>query len=132
MKKISRSFIPLFLALCLTIGNLTTVCAVEIMPRYTGVLNFSSGLTISSLGKASCSGDATLRNGYTADITVELKQDGSTIKTWTSSGSTMISAGGSYYVASGHSYVVTTTVTVYDSNGVIVDNPSKDSPSKDY
>lgn len=73
-----------------------------------------------------------LWDDYTADVTVELKRDGITIKTWTASGSEVISAGGTYYVTSGHEYVVTTTATVYDSNGKIVESPSKDSPSKNY
>lgn len=132
MKKQIRASIPLFLALCLLVGNLMTVHAAEIAPRYTGLASFSAGLTISTTGKASCSGNVSLRSGYTADVTVELKQDGSTIQTWTSSGSIMINAGGSCYVTSGHSYVVTTTVTVYDSDGNVVDNPSKDSPVKNY
>ncbi|WP_369282027.1 hypothetical protein [Oscillibacter sp. GMB15532] len=38
-----------------------------------------------------------------------------------------MSAGGTYYVASGHSYVVTTTAAVYDSNDHLVENPDKDS-----
>lgn len=132
MKKLLRSTIPAFLFLGILMGNLTPVQASDVMPRYTGIATLSSGLQISETGKATCNGSASLWSGYTADVTVELKKDGTTIKTWTSSGSGMVSAGGTYYVATGHEYVVTTTVTVYNSNGKIVDNPSKDSPTKNY
>lgn len=132
MKKLVHSTIPAFMLLSILVGGLMSAQASEITPRYTGIATLTSGLTISDTGKATCNGKVFLWNGYTADLTVELKQDGTTIKTWTSSGSDMVSAGGTYYVASGYEYVVTTTVTVYDSNGKVVDNPSKDSPSKNY
>ena len=132
MKKTIRSAIPLFLLLAALAGNLVVTHASDIMPLYTGVASLTSGLTVSNTGKATCNGNVILWDDYTADVTVELKRDGITIKTWTASGSEVISAGGTYYVTSGHEYVVTTTATVYDSNGKIVESPSKDSPSKNY
>lgn len=132
MKKTIRSAIPLFLLLAALAGNLVVAHASDIMPLYTGVASLTSGLTVSNTGKATCNGNVMLWDDYTADVTVELKRDGITIKTWTASGSEVISAGGTYYVTSGHEYVVTTTATVYDSNGKIVESPSKDSPSKNY
>ncbi len=132
MKKTIPSTILLFLLLTALVGNLVVAYASDIMPLYTGVASLTSGLTISTTGKATCSGKVMLWDDYTADVTVELKRDGTTIKTWTSSGTDVVSAGGTYYVTSGHEYVVTTTATVYDSNGKIVESPSKDSPSKNY
>lgn len=132
MKKLLRSAIPAFALFSILVGSLIGAQASEITPRYTGIATLTSGLTISDTGKATCAGKVMLWDGYTADVTVELKRDGATIKTWVSSGSGVVSAGGTYYVASGHEYVVTTTATVYDSNGKIVESPSKDSPSKNY
>ncbi len=132
MRKLLCSTIPAFLLLGILVGNITAAQASDVMPLYTGIASVTSRLTISDAGGASCSGKVMLWDDYTADVTVELKRDGTTIKTWTSSGSGMVSAGGTYYVASGHEYVVTTTATVYDSNGKIVESPSKDSPSKNY
>lgn len=104
----------------------------KITPRYKAIAQISSGLSISSLGGASCAGDVVLDDGYTADLVVELKQDGTTIKTWTSSGSLVVSAGGLYYVMSGHTYVVRTTATVYNSNGKLVEIVAKNSLESTY
>ncbi len=130
MKKTIRSALALFLTLALLVAGTATVFAMQ--PRFTGILYMYSGLQISSAGKATCEGKANLREDYTADVTVELKRDGTVIKTWTASGSRNVSAGGSYYVTSGHEYVVTTTVEAYDANGTLVDNTSKDSQTSTY
>lgn len=132
MKKLIHSTIPALLLLSLLLGSFSTAQAAGVTPRYTGIASITSGLTISSTGKATCNGNSIIWDDYTADIAVELKQDGTTIKTWTSSGSEIVSAGGTYYVKSGHTYVVTTTVTVYDSTGNVLDTVSKDSLPKDY
>lgn len=132
MKKIFRSVISLLLLLGILGSTLLAAHAEGISPRYTGLSALSSSLKISAGGGATCRGTATLKNGYTADLKVELKQDGSTIKTWTNSGSGTLSAGTTYYVMSGHEYVVTTTVTVYDSDGNTVQVASEDSATRSY
>lgn len=104
----------------------------EITPRYTAISQISSSLSISSLGGASCAGNVVLDDGYTADLVVELRQDGTTIKTWTASGSGSFSAGGLYYVMSGHDYIVRTTATVYNSNGKLVEIVAKNSLGSTY
>lgn len=130
MKKHIRSAISLILLLAVMMATFATAYAVE--PRYTGIARLDSSLTIANNGAASCSGSATTYSGYTATVKVELKQDGTTIKTWTNSGSGTVRAGGTYYVESGHTYTVTTTATVYDSNSQVIGTPSKDSPSTSY
>ncbi len=127
-----RSAVSLFLILGAFMASFAAVQASEIQPRYTGIAILSSGLNIKSGGAAVCDGFVDLWSGYTADLTVELKQDGKTIKTWTSSGNDVVSAGGTYYVASGHKYYVTTTAVVYDKNGNEVESPSKNSGSWTY
>ena len=129
MKKLIRTIIPVLLLVGVLAGM---AHAAEITPRYTGITVLTAGLDISGMGRSVSDGTVHLRSGYTADVTVELKQDGTTIKTWTSSGSSVISAGGIYYVASGHEYTVTTTATVYDANGKFVESVSKTSPAKEY
>ncbi len=130
MKKTVRSALALFLALALLVAGAATALAVQ--PRFTGIYDMYSALQISSTGRATCEGSATLRKGYTADVTVELKRDGTVIKTWTGSGSEEPYAGGIYYVTSGHEYVVTTTVEVYNASGTLVNNPSQDSQTSTY
>lgn len=128
-KKVLSTFSILLVLVALT-ASLTTVQAAE--PRYTGIARITSGLNISSSGRAACYGKALLRDGYTANVTVVLKQDGVAIKTWTTSGSEMVTIDESYYVMSGHEYVVTTIVTVHDSNGNWVESPSLDSATSTY
>ena len=132
MKKLIRSTVPVLLFIGILVSNLMVAHASEITPRYTGISGLTAGMTISAVGRASCSGTVIVRTGYTADLTVELKQDGNTIKTWTDSGTGSLAAEGAYYVVSGHEYMVTTTVTIYDDSGNVVGNPSKDSPVKNY
>lgn len=131
-KKTMRSTISILLLLGVLMANLAPAQATQIGPMYIGISQLASTLSISSSGGASCNGRVAVLNGYKADLTVELKQDGATIKTWTSSGSGTVSAGGTYYVASGHSYYVTATAKVYNSSGTLVESPSKDSPSSSY
>ena len=126
------SILTLSLLIAILFSNLTFAQAVNIEPRYTGIFNLRSTLNISDKGAASCSGYVSLRNGYTADMTVELKQDGNTIKTWTKSGTGVVSAGGTYYVMSGHNYVVTTTVDIYDAEDNFIESPSLDSVKRYY
>lgn len=130
MKKHIRTAISLILLLGVMMATLATAYAVE--ARYTGISRLDATLTISSKGAASCQGTVAVRSGYKADIKVELKQDGSTIQTWTSSGTGTVRAGGTYYVESGHNYIVTTTATVYDSNNKVIETPFTDSVSKSY
>lgn len=132
MKRKIRSIIPAFMLLVAFACNLIVVQASEVMPLYIGIGTISTGLTISDTGRAVSDGKVILRSGYTADVTVELKQDGTTVKTWTSSGSMTVSAGGTYYVASGHLYIVKTTADVYDSEGNWVETQTGYSQAKHY
>lgn len=131
-KKSKRSITSLLLLVALLMANLVPAQAVQIEPRYTGITGLSTVLTISASGGAKCGGEVIALSGYTADLTVELKQDGTTIKTWTASGTGVVSAGSTYYVKSGHDYVVTTSVEVYTSSNTLVCTASKDSPESSY
>lgn len=100
--------------------------------RYTGISGISAGLTISNIGGATCTGDAITYSGYSVDLTMELQRDGSTIKTWSKSGSTVVSLSKTYYVTSGHNYQVVTSVDVYNSKGAYVATYSCTSNVKSY
>lgn len=131
-KKTIRSAITMLLLVGIFAANLVSAHAIQIQPRYTGISDMFSSLTVSSSGAAKCTGSVEVRSGYTVNLTVELKQDGTSIKEWTSSGSGTVSAGGTYYVKSGHDYVVTTTAEVCDSKGNVIETPSKDSLTSFY
>ena len=125
MKKCATRFLALTLALMCA---LTTLClgtsATEISPRYTGISLLDANIDISSGGKAECYGYVQIRDGYSVDMTVELKRDGRTIKSWSDSGKTEVDIIGTYYVTSGHDYQTVVSVDVYNSRGTLVDSPS--------
>ena len=83
-----------------------------------------ANIDISSGGKAECYGYVQIRDGYSVDMTVELKRDGRTIKSWSDSGKTEVEIIGTYYVTSGHDYQTVVSVDVYNSRGTLVDSPS--------
>lgn len=132
MKKTLRSVVSVCLLAAILLGGLGAARASAVTPRYIRVSTLVSRLTISSMGRAVCSGEVTVDPGYTVELKVELKRDGTVIETWTDSDTLLVSVEGIYYVTRGHEYVVTTTATVYDANGNIVEAPSKDSPVKSY
>lgn len=132
MKKTLRSVVSVCLLAAILLGGLGAARTSAVTPRYTGLFTLTSGLTISNMGRAVCSGSVMVRSGYTVELKVELKRDGTVIETWTDSNTLTVSVEGIYYVTRGHEYVVTTTATVYDANNNIVEAPSKDSPVKTY
>ena len=130
MKRYIRSALSIILLLGALIVNLAPAQAVE--PRFAVVTDLVASLSVSSSGKASCSGAVYVDEGYTVDLKMELKQDGTTIKTWTNSGSGMVRVSGNYYVTSGHNYMVVTTATAYTSSGQWVESQVKNSDEKHY
>ena len=97
--------------------------------RFTGIFDCYAGLSISNWGKCSCSSFADCKMGYSATITMELKRDATTIKTWTESGTGIVSLSKTYYVVSGYTYQVVATIVVKDSHGTVVDTIEKSSYS---
>ena len=131
-RKTIRAAVSTLLLLSMLAASLAAAQAVVIRPMYTGISSITSNLSISSDGAANCNGKATTQNGHTVDLTVQLRQNGKIIKTWTASGSGVVSAGGIYYVASGYSYYVTTTANVYTSGGTLIESISKNSSTVTY
>lgn len=131
MKKcISRSLLAGLMVVCLFAANpVNSFAAVipdppVISPQYTGIYQYSVDLDISSLGYASCYGAVSPNSGYSVDLTMELQQDGTTIKTWTDSGSLLLILEKGQFVEKRHYYQVVLTVDIKNSKGVIVSSPS--------
>lgn len=104
--------------------------------RYTGLVSMGVGLNISDLGRAVVSVSMNLRDGYKAQMHVELHQEGistsSIPKTWDIS----ISEGGEpwagvYYVAKGYFYYAEVTLDVYTTSGTYVETITLES-NEDY
>ena len=135
-KNIFRSFT--FICVLLTVltvlpaANAKTMDETEISPRYTGISKITAGLTISTKGYAQCLGEVRSRSGYSAFLTMELQQDGTTIKSWTKSGEGLCSISEGYTVTRGHSYQVIVTAEVTNSKGIIVETVTEYSQAQSF
>lgn len=106
-------------------------------PRFNHLSRISSSLSISSAGRANCTGSFTTYDDYDSTMTVTLQQyvdySWTDVKEWsedyTGSGVKMLDNG--YYVTSGYRYRVVTTVQIWDGDEEI-EKVSCDSPIKDY
>lgn len=123
MKKITKRVLTLFLALGIVLSMTLPVAAVEpqaAQPRLTGISSFAAHLSISTSGRAAC-GVILYNNGdYDVTIIINLKQDGTTIKTWSVPAEVRTNQIEKYYyVASGHDYQVVATAQI-KSGGTLV------------
>ena len=106
-------------------------------PRYIAVSGITCGFDILTLGISCPCGTVTLRSGYTAELKVSIMQSSdatswSNYKSWTTFGSSYLSLGEYYAVERGYFYKALAEVTVYNSNGNVVECVSLDSPYKYY
>ena len=112
--------------------------AVRLNPRYTNISSIASGLTISSLGRAACTGTATMRNDYDGTLTMTLEKLNDNdrweeVTSWSTefSGPEVVMLDRGYYVRKGYSYQVVTNVEIRDGSKVI-ESVSIFSPIKTY
>ena len=131
-KRVVKSIAAAVLVLCMVSSLFITALASteerdDSVTRYTGVFDCFAGLSISDWGKTSCSSYVDCMTGYFATLTMELKRDTDTIKTWTASGTGIVSLSKTYYVVSGYTYQVVATIVVKDSHGVVVDTIERSS-----
>lgn len=134
----------LFVVLCTMLGSnlgvaadFSTIQNDPINSKYVKVNVMSSGLSISSLGYATCSGMVSLREGYHVEATIDLLklENGrwNSIKSWVHSGSGIegVDVSEGYWVGRG-TYMVETTAYVTDSNGKYIESPSATSVIREY
>lgn len=119
------------------VADETDPSAGSISPMYEVIYNVYISLDISSSGKASCYADVNTSPAYSCDLTVELqeKSDSSwtTIKTWTATddGAGYTYVDGTWYVLPG-AYQLKVTIEVYNSRGVLVEDPIEYSDTRYY
>lgn len=133
-----RSMLVSVMLVCLFAANPAVSAAAAtsedtgIQPRYTGIFRFAVDLDITKAGYASCAASVSPNTGYSVDLTMELQQDGTTIKSWTASDSKTFAMDKGYFVVKGHDYQVVATASVKNSNGVVVSTPSLSSNVVSY
>lgn len=108
-------------------------------PRFTHISRISSGLSISTAGKASCTGSYTIYKTYDYDsrMTITLQRDDNgwkDVQTWsedyTGSGFKILDK--SYYVERGYRYRLITEMQILDDSGKVLESATCDSPIKEY
>ena len=110
-------------------------------PRFKHIMQITSSLTISNLGRAECGGTYIIYDiydGYDSRMTMTLQQyvdlEWVDLKEWsqdfTGAGSKLMNKG--YYVKSGYRYRMTVTAEILDSEGNVLESVSVDSPIKEY
>lgn len=136
MKLNCKVFIAVILALCSIYSSCIYGFAAappETSPQYVGLSSAGSGLTISAIGYASCYSFVSAATGYTSTLKMSLYQNGTLIKSWSTSGSGRIVLDKGYFVASGHVYQVIATITVKDIHtGYVVDSTTVRSQTQNY
>ena len=94
-------------------------------PRFVAMSKLLTELSISSSGRATCTGHAYAISGYTCDSTLELQQKNGfswkTIKTWSTSAQ-YANFNETRYVTSGYTYRLKLSADVFNSNGVLVES----------
>ena len=83
-----------------------------------GVSHLEAGVSFIN-GNAVCNGSVKVRLGYSVDVTMKLKRNGSVVATWyyhETSGHTL-NIVENYAAVSGSTYQVVLSIKVYDSNG---------------
>lgn len=129
-KRTMRSLCTSLMLACLLLTSFTVsagaavIIPPEINPQYTGIYALEADLNISDDGCATCYGSVSIRSGYTATLSMQLKRDGVTIKTWSDSGSTSFDIEKDYYVTGDYDYQVVVTATVKNSAGTVIESPS--------
>ncbi len=125
----------MLLSICLVLPFFAVSASAAQKPKdelqYTGVRRIGTEVEISGLGRADCIGEAIAFPGYSVSATMQLRQDGTTIKSWYSSGS-QVTFDESYYVTPGHSYQTYLTVSVKNSSNILVANYTCYSSVKTY
>ncbi|MGI6650037.1 MAG: hypothetical protein ACOX5W_13635 [Bacillota bacterium] len=134
-----KKFICLGILVLMTVVCVVPACAAGettnrtqgvITPQWTYISLLSPGLSINSLGKATCMGLASAYDSsHTTRLTVELQKSAgsswNTIKTWSASstGVSIATVEESYYVVNG-TYRVCATAKVYNASGNLLESQS--------
>ena len=108
----------------------------SIQPWYIGVSSMMPNVEISTSGRAKCSDTVRVKNGYTASVTWKFQilsgTQWVTKATWTASGGGTLYLDKGYNVTQGSQCRLYTSVVVYNSNGTVVETPTRTSNTASY
>ncbi|MGI5985800.1 MAG: hypothetical protein ACOX7O_08130 [Oscillospiraceae bacterium] len=106
-------------------------------PMWSNINALGAGLTINSMGKATCSASLELTNqSDTGTLYMYLQRavDGkwTDVKSWSTSGSLYVSMAQQYYVTSGYYYRVHVVAYIYNSQGTLKEIATQESDTVYY
>lgn len=130
-KTLFRSILSGFLAICIISSPCNSVLAVSegTQPKFVNLMFLNPSLNISNVGYASCNCSVKAYDPkLLLETNIELQRytDGEwkQIAQWDVEGKDAVNFGGNKYVTSGYSYRVYATVTVKNSSGAVLEQPS--------
>ena len=127
MKKMLSLCCVLILVFQLFVCPIQAALPEEMNPYYTGVYSVAANLRIVNdlLGKSESQAVVILRSGYSAEVSMTLKQISSSgvdeLKSWNDSLDATGEVKHTYYIPSGYTYTLVVSIDVYDSNGDFVE-----------
>ncbi len=138
-KTIIKKVLALVLSVCACAGgmiaNTGAVSAAVptptpgISPQYTAITATSTGIIWRTSEKLNCQGSTNVRDGYNAEVIVELQRnnngDWETIKTWSDSGDGIAMVDEDYYALNSSFYRVKTTHRSYTSGWSLIETVVK-------
>lgn len=142
MKKTTKKALSIVFVLCIfasgagafAVGN---VPQSDVTPMWSNINALGAGLTINSMGKATCSASLELTNqSDTGTLYMYLQRavDGkwTDVKSWSTSGSIYVSMAQQYYVTSGYYYRVHVVAYIYNSQGTLKEIATQESDTVYY
>lgn len=125
-----KRFICILLALVLLFSMTISAQAAEnpqVQPRFKHIIMFATEISYGNWGIATCTSTVTVDSGYRAVLTLELQrtlENGSweTVETWSAEGYAGASISERRALYSNYSYRVVAAVSVYDMNGIRVED----------
>ena len=93
-----------------------------IMPRFVGITSYDSELKLNSSNVLCCYAQTTVRTPYVASVKVELKENGSTVKTWSAKEKLGATVDETYKPTKGSSYILRVTYATYDSSDNLIES----------
>lgn len=143
MKKTVRDLLSIILVICLLTSSVGAYASENTLqdgiysPMWSNVDALGAGLTITSMGYATCTTSLEITNsGDTGTLYMYLQRyaNGSwtDVTSWSTSGSFYVSQTGHYYVSSGYYYRVHAIAYIFSSSGTLKEIATQDSSTVYY
>ena len=94
---------------------------VDIVPFWTHITRTVNDLQNLGGGRLSIHGGTQVQFGFVAETTIELQQNGRTIRTWNTTGGMNAAISTDWFVARGHQYRLRLTHRALNANGAVLE-----------